>query len=85
MARRSKLARVAALGVLAVLTLSGCDLNNEFWRFGWPEGITEVPALRHLDGRTAHFADGTRRDVDAIILCTGYQHHFPFIDPTCDW
>ncbi|GAA4308513.1 cytochrome c oxidase subunit II [Klenkia terrae] len=41
MARRSKLARVAALGVLAVLTLAGCDLNNEFWRFGWPEGITD--------------------------------------------
>lgn len=49
--------------------------------FGWPAGITEVPALQHLDGRTAHFADGTSRDVDAIILCTGYQHHFPFIDP----
>ena len=41
MARRSKLARVAALGLLAVVTLSGCDLNNAFWRFGWPEGITE--------------------------------------------
>jgi cytochrome c oxidase subunit 2 len=24
-----------------MLTLAGCDLNNEFWRFGWPEGITE--------------------------------------------
>ncbi|VEG51880.1 flavin-containing monooxygenase FMO [Mycolicibacterium aurum] len=50
--------------------------------FGWPDGITEVPALQHVDGRTAHFADGSHRDVDAIILCTGYQHHFPFIDPT---
>ena len=41
MARGSRLARSAALGLLGVLTLSGCDLNNEFWRFGWPEGITE--------------------------------------------
>ena len=49
--------------------------------FGWPDGITEVPALRHLDGRTAHFADGTSRDVDAIVLCTGYLHHFPFVSP----
>ncbi|MGE0217050.1 NAD(P)-binding domain-containing protein [Mycolicibacterium sp.] len=49
--------------------------------FGWPEGITEVPALHRLDGRTATFADSTTRDVDAIILCTGYLHHFPFIDP----
>ena len=49
MARRSKLARVAALGVLAVLTLAGCDLNNEFWRFGWPEGVTDqAEQVRHL-------------------------------------
>ena len=41
MARGSRLARVAALGLLGVLTLTGCDLNNEFWRFGFPSGITE--------------------------------------------
>ncbi|MPQ97651.1 cytochrome c oxidase subunit II [Modestobacter sp. I12A-02628] len=48
MARRSKLARVSALGLLGVLTLSGCDLNNSFWRFGWPEGITDE-AVRMRD------------------------------------
>jgi cytochrome c oxidase subunit 2 len=41
-ARGSRLARLAALGLLGVLTLTGCDIpNNEFWRFGWPEGITD--------------------------------------------
>ncbi len=54
--------------------------RNSPMGFGWPDGIAEVPALQHVDGRTAHFVDGTTRDVDAIILCTGYQHHFPFID-----
>ena len=49
MARGSRLARLAALGLLGVLTLSGCDLNNEFWRFGWPEGVTEeATAMRQL-------------------------------------
>ena len=48
--------------------------------FGWPDGITEVPLLLRLDGKTAHFQDGTARDVDAIVLCTGYQHSFPFIE-----
>lgn len=48
--------------------------------FGWPAGITEVSALQHVQGRTAYFDDGTTRDVDAIIMCTGYLHHFPFID-----
>ncbi|MBJ7452357.1 MAG: cytochrome c oxidase subunit II, partial [Blastococcus sp.] len=42
MARGSRLARLAALGLLGVLTLSGCSMpNNEFWRFGWPEGVTD--------------------------------------------
>jgi cytochrome c oxidase subunit 2 len=41
-ARGSRLARLAALGLLGVVTLTGCEVpNNEFWRFGWPEGITE--------------------------------------------
>lgn len=48
--------------------------------FRWPEGIDEIPLLTHLDGKTAHFQDGTVRDVDAIILCTGYQHDFPFVE-----
>jgi cytochrome c oxidase subunit 2 len=41
-ARGSRLARLAALGLLGVLTLTGCTApNNEFWRFGWPDGITD--------------------------------------------
>ena len=47
--------------------------------FPWPAGIDEVPLLAKVDGSTAHFADGTARDVDAIVLCTGYQHSFKFI------
>lgn len=48
--------------------------------FDWPDGIDEVPGLVRMDGRTAHFTDGTAREVDAIILCTGYLHNFPFIE-----
>jgi cytochrome c oxidase subunit 2 len=41
-ARGSRLARLAALGLLGVVTLTGCEMpNNEFWRFGWPDGITD--------------------------------------------
>jgi cytochrome c oxidase subunit 2 len=49
-ARGSRLARLAALGVLGALTLSGCSMpNNEFWRFGWPDGITdEAVEMREL-------------------------------------
>ena len=41
MARGSRLARVAALGLLGVLALTGCTPNNEFWRWGWPDGVTD--------------------------------------------
>jgi len=47
--------------------------------FKWPDNWEEKPALLKVDGNTAHFADGTSKDIDAIILCTGYLHHFPFL------
>ncbi|MBU0809696.1 MAG: NAD(P)/FAD-dependent oxidoreductase [Gammaproteobacteria bacterium] len=47
--------------------------------YDWPAGITEVPLLERLDGNVAHFSDGSSKAVDAIILCTGYQHSFPFL------
>jgi cytochrome c oxidase subunit 2 len=49
-ARGSRLARLTALGLLGVATLTGCDMpNNEFWRFGWPEGITDqAESMREL-------------------------------------
>jgi cytochrome c oxidase subunit 2 len=47
-ARRSKVARVAALGLLGALTLSGCSAE-EFFAIGWPDGITdEAEAMRQL-------------------------------------
>jgi len=47
--------------------------------FKWPDNWEEKPALIKVDGNTAHFSDGSSKDVDAIILCTGYLHHFPFL------
>ena len=48
--------------------------------FHWPDSFTEVPLLTKVDRKTVTFKDGTSREVDAIILCTGYLHHFPFLD-----
>lgn len=45
----------------------------------WPEGIKEVPLLTHFNGETAHFKDGHKENFDAVIMCTGYQHKFPFL------
>ncbi len=48
--------------------------------FKWPKGMKEVHYLDKLDGKKAIFKDGTEQETDVIILCTGYLHHFPFLE-----
>ena len=71
------------------------DIGSQCWKYGcnsvtvahrtapmgydWPDNWQEVPKLDKVTGKTAHFIDGTSKNVDAIILCTGYKHHFPFL------
>jgi trimethylamine monooxygenase len=71
------------------------DIGSQCWKYGcksvtvshrtapmgykWPDNWQEVPLLTKVEKNTATFKDGTTREVDAIILCTGYLHHFPFM------
>ena len=71
------------------------DIGSQCWKYGcksvivahrtapmgfdWPENWKEVPALVKTVGNKAFFKDGSESEIDAIILCTGYQHHFPFL------
>lgn len=48
--------------------------------YHWPSNWEEKPLLSHVSGSTAHFVDGSSKHIDAIILCTGYKHHFPFLE-----
>ena len=47
--------------------------------FNWPTNWEEKPLLQRVENRTAYFKDGTAKEIDAIILCTGYLHYFPFL------
>ncbi|MGB3698368.1 MAG: NAD(P)/FAD-dependent oxidoreductase [Gordonia sp. (in: high G+C Gram-positive bacteria)] len=47
--------------------------------FAWPQGVEEKPQVSRIDGTIATFVDGTAREFDAVILCTGYLHHYPFL------
>jgi len=38
------------------------------------------PDIDHLDGEAVVFADASREPFDAIVLATGYQIAFPFLD-----
>ena len=71
------------------------DIGSQCWKYGcksvtvshrtaamgydWPENWEEVPLLTKVEGNTATFKDGATKEIDAIILCTGYQHYFPFM------
>ena len=71
------------------------DIGSQCWKYGcksvtvahrtapmgydWPDNWQEVPKLDRVEGKVAYFIDGTSKAVDAIILCTGYKHHFPFL------
>ncbi|MCD9153838.1 NAD(P)-binding domain-containing protein [Aeromicrobium duanguangcaii] len=47
--------------------------------FPWPEGMEELPLVERFEGSIAHFANGESRRFDAVVLCTGYLHHYPFL------
>ncbi|MGA0617613.1 NAD(P)-binding domain-containing protein [Paracoccus sp. KR1-242] len=71
------------------------DIGSQCWKYGaksvtscyrsapmgfkWPDNWEEKPALTRVEDKTAFFTDGTSREIDAIILCTGYRHYFPFL------
>ncbi|MDE0408360.1 MAG: NAD(P)/FAD-dependent oxidoreductase [Alphaproteobacteria bacterium] len=73
------------------------DIGSQCWKYGcrsvtvshrtaamgfdWPDNWKEVPLLQKVEGNTCTFKDGSTADVDAIILCTGYLHYFPFMAP----
>ena len=56
--------------------------RNNPMGFKWPDGMKEVHYLDRLEGNTAIFKDGHEQNADAIILCSGYLHHFPYLDDT---
>ena len=77
-------------------SFSGKDIAVQCWKYGcksviisyeteptgfkWPDNIREKPLLQKVDKYTCVFKDGSTADVDAIIMCTGYLHHFPFME-----
>ena len=71
------------------------DIGSQCWKYGcksvtisyrtrppqfkWPDCWSEVPLLQNVEGNTCTFKDGSKKDVDVIMLCTGYLHLFPFM------
>ena len=47
--------------------------------FDWPEGMEEQPLIEKFEDDVVHFSNGVSRKFDAVIMCTGYIHHYPFL------
>ena len=74
---------------------SAWDLSVQFLKFGaknvtmsyqtkpmgfkWPKGITERPLVKEFKEASVDFTDGTTADIDAVVFCTGYRLHHPFL------
>ena len=56
-----------------------CTWRTEPMGFKWPEQIQERPMLREINENVCYFQDGSTCEADAIILATGYLHHYPFL------
>lgn len=72
------------------------DIGSQCWKYvcrsvtvsyrtapmghNWPDNWREVPLLDRVEGAVAYFKDGSSKHIDAILLCTGYRHHFPFLE-----
>jgi len=56
-----------------------CSYRTKPMGFKWPEGFQTKPLLTKIEGKLCTFKDGTTKELDAIILCTGYKKHFPFL------
>lgn len=41
------------------------------------------PNITSIDSKGVHFTDGSYAEADAIILATGYNISFPFLDSSC--
>lgn len=59
-------------------SITACYRTNPM-HFHWPDNWETKPLLQRIEGKTCYFKDGSSKDIDVIILCTGYLHHFPFL------
>mgnify|MGYP006110369479 FL=1 len=57
-----------------------CSYRTKPMDFKWPEGFSIKPILTKVEGKLCTFKDGTTKELDAIIMCTGYKKHFPFME-----
>lgn len=64
--------------------LSARPVNeNRIWcKYNWPENMVRRSMIQKVEGKTVYFEDENEPaiEADAIIVCTGYNHYYPFLE-----
>jgi len=58
--------------------------NNAALVSTMPENMRQTVGVSRLEADGAVLLDGTRLDIDTLILCTGYEYVFPFLSAECE-
>ena len=56
-----------------------CSWRSKPMGFKWPKEVDERPLIQRFDGKVAHFKDGSKAEVDVVMMCTGYLHKYDFL------
>eukprot|EP00092_Neocalanus_flemingeri_P022283 GFUD01024163.1.p1 GENE.GFUD01024163.1~~GFUD01024163.1.p1 ORF type:complete len:472 (-),score=101.62 GFUD01024163.1:204-1559(-) len=56
-----------------------CTWRSKPMGFTWPKEVDERPLVQRFDGKVAHFKDGSKAEVDVVMMCTGYLHKYDFL------
>lgn len=57
-----------------------CSYRTNPMPYNWPDCFETHQLPTKIDGSTVHFPDGAAVDVDVIVMCTGFQLHYPFME-----
>lgn len=49
----------------------------------FPPNVRQKPDVKHVEGNTVVFEDGSRQETDILFYCTGYLYSFPFLSEEC--
>lgn len=71
----------------AFLCARETSIDGHPWdAYKWPttgphaNKFVKKPILTKVEGKTVHFKDGSTEEVDVIIVCTGFRHHYPWLE-----
>ncbi|BFZ19496.1 hypothetical protein BsWGS_22535 [Bradybaena similaris] len=57
--------------------------NKPLLKCPLPGNVQQKPGIKTINKGQVEFLDGSREDVDFLLLCTGYHYHYNFLSPEC--